>query len=85
MNPVGQFKGYKFIIIDRGAVLKFPTGKKDGNRLGKRKRFQEIMIPTPCYQKNSELMIDKDKMIVFCTFAQYEALQSKIKHIGAEL
>lgn len=43
-GTVAQLGGYK-IIVDSNKSLIYPSGRKDGNKLGKRKR--ELFVETP--------------------------------------
>ena len=43
MDYVAQLNGYKIVVTDRSLVLKYPSGKKDGNKLGKRLLFKDII------------------------------------------
>ena len=52
MNYIGQVYGFQVFEDENVLKLKYPTGKKDGNKLGKRKR--NILAPDVKFSKSKK-------------------------------
>ena len=66
MNYVGQLYGFQVFEDDNVLTLKYPTGKKDGNKLGKRKR--NLLAPDIKFSKSRGIIIHPDLRENFINF-----------------
>ena len=55
MNYIGQVYGFQVFEDENVLKLKYPTGKKDGNKLGKRKR--NILAPDVKFSKSKGIVV----------------------------
>ena len=78
MDYTAQLNGYKIVVTDRSLVLKYPSGKKDGNKLGKHKKHMFLMTPTSTFLDYNRMIIDKEHKIIYCTSNQYKQIKDKI-------
>lgn len=55
MNYIGQVYGFQVFEDENVLKLKYQTGKKDGNKLGKRKR--NILAPDVKFSKSKRIVV----------------------------
>ena len=60
MNYVGQAYGFQVFEDDNVLTLKYPTGKKDGNKLGRRRR--NFLVPGVTFYTYGKLIIVHPKL-----------------------
>ena len=66
MNYVGQVYGFQVFEDENVLKLKYPTGKKDGNKLCKRKR--NILVPDVKFSKSKGIIVHPDLKDNFINF-----------------
>ena len=70
-----NYNGFE-IINTSTKVIKYPTGKKDGNKLGKRKKSLFYYIANI---KKGEAIVDKKINRVYMNHEEYYALEKYIE------
>ena len=67
INRINQLNGYRVVVNNSlPSKLKYPTGKKDSNRLGKRRRNQV----------EYQMLVDNYNKVIYCTDEQFKYFQS---------
>lgn len=66
MKYIGQVYGFQVFEDENVLKLKYQTGKKDGNKLGKRKR--NILAPDVKFSKSKGIIVHPDLKDNFISF-----------------